>query len=136
MKERMTKLLGSEAEFEKWFQTNKQPSINSIRCNTLKISPDKLKQKLEERGIQMDTGGVSAKNTSQICSVCGKINKDFTFEYRSKNSFPLFQCTNEECIFNKPISKVSNYQKDYQKYLRDADLNAARNIALRGEKFI
>lgn len=48
-KERMIKLLGSEQEFENWFQINKKKAINSIRCNTLKISPDKLKKQLESK---------------------------------------------------------------------------------------
>lgn len=45
MKQRLQELLGEE--FEKYAEILKKPPVKSIRCNTLKISPDKLKKKLE-----------------------------------------------------------------------------------------
>lgn len=45
--ERMKKLI---PDYENWFQINKEKPINSIRCNTLKISPEALKEKLEKKG--------------------------------------------------------------------------------------
>lgn len=47
-RERMQKLLGEE--FEKYEEFVKKPILKSIRCNTLKISPEELKKKLEEKG--------------------------------------------------------------------------------------
>ena len=46
-KERMKKLLGNDfSEYEKIL---KIPPVRSIRCNTLKISPEKLKEKLNKK---------------------------------------------------------------------------------------
>ncbi len=46
--ERMKKLLGKE--IESYLEILKKPVVNSIRCNTLKISPEKLKKRLESKG--------------------------------------------------------------------------------------
>lgn len=46
--ERMGKLLGKE--FQEYLEFIKKPLMNSIRCNTLKISPEELKKRLESRG--------------------------------------------------------------------------------------
>lgn len=46
--ERMKKLLGKESD--EYFESLKIPPIRSIRCNTLKISPADLKQRLENKG--------------------------------------------------------------------------------------
>jgi len=45
--ERMKKLI---PDYEKFFEISYTETPNSIRCNTLKISPDKLKERLEKRG--------------------------------------------------------------------------------------
>ena len=47
--EKMKKLL-SQAYFEKYEKIIQEPLLNSIRCNTLKISPEELKIKLEKKG--------------------------------------------------------------------------------------
>ena len=47
--EKMKKLL-SQADFEKYEKIIQEPLLNSIRCNTLKISPEELKIKLEKKG--------------------------------------------------------------------------------------
>jgi len=47
-KERMQKLLGEE--FETYEEILKKPIVKSIRCNPLKISPEELKEKLNEKG--------------------------------------------------------------------------------------
>jgi len=47
--EKMKKLL-SQADFEKYERIIQEPLLNSIRCNTLKISPEELKKRLEEKG--------------------------------------------------------------------------------------
>lgn len=46
--ERMEKLLGKE--IDSYLEFLKKPLIKSIRCNTLKISPEKLKKRLESLG--------------------------------------------------------------------------------------
>ena len=47
--EKMKKLL-SQADFEKYEKIIQEPLLTSIRCNTLKISPEELKIKLEKKG--------------------------------------------------------------------------------------
>ncbi len=47
--ERMKILLGND-DFESYMKILQKPSLNSIRVNTLKISPEKLKKRLEEKG--------------------------------------------------------------------------------------
>ena len=47
--EKMKKLL-SQADFEKYERIIQEPLLNSIRCNTLKISPEELKKRLEKKG--------------------------------------------------------------------------------------
>ncbi len=46
--ERMRKLIGDEAE--KFFEISYTETPDSIRCNTLKVSPSTLKKKLEKKG--------------------------------------------------------------------------------------
>ena len=47
--QKMKKLL-SQDDFEKYEKIIQEPLLNSIRCNTLKISPEELKIKLEKKG--------------------------------------------------------------------------------------
>ncbi len=47
--ERIKKLLPDKQDFEKYLKILKKPPVNSIRCNLLKISPDKLKNRLEKK---------------------------------------------------------------------------------------
>jgi len=51
--ERMAKILGSKEEAEKFFEVCRMPSPDSIRCNTLKISTEELKKRLEKKGWKM-----------------------------------------------------------------------------------
>ena len=46
--ERMKKLLPEEKDFNDWLEISKTSPQNSIRCNTIKISPEKLKKSLEK----------------------------------------------------------------------------------------
>jgi len=48
--ERMQKLLLDKKDFENFLETIKNPPVNAIRCNTLKISVDELKIRLKNRG--------------------------------------------------------------------------------------
>jgi NOL1/NOP2/sun family putative RNA methylase len=48
--ERMKKLLDGEKDYNNFMNTIRTPSRNIIRCNTLKISPEELKEKLEKNG--------------------------------------------------------------------------------------
>ena len=48
--ERMKKLLPEKEDYDKFLEYMRIPSINSIRCNTLKILPEKLKARLEQKG--------------------------------------------------------------------------------------
>ncbi|VVB84072.1 tRNA (cytosine(49)-C(5))-methyltransferase [uncultured archaeon] len=46
--ERMKKLLGKD--FDSYMEILKKEPVRSFRCNTLKISPEKLKERLEKKG--------------------------------------------------------------------------------------
>ena len=48
--ERMKKLLPNEKDFESFLEILKKPTQNSIRVNTLKISPEELKTRLGKKG--------------------------------------------------------------------------------------
>ncbi|MEM2933001.1 MAG: RsmB/NOP family class I SAM-dependent RNA methyltransferase [Candidatus Pacearchaeota archaeon] len=48
--ERMKKLIPDEKDFEAFSRVIHEKPINAIRCNTLKISVDELKTRLEEKG--------------------------------------------------------------------------------------
>lgn len=48
--ERMQKLLTDKKDFEKYLEILKVPILRSIRCNKLKISPENLKKRLEQKG--------------------------------------------------------------------------------------
>ena len=47
--ERMQKLLPDKKDYNSYLEILKIPPVRSIRCNKLKISPDKLKKKLEDK---------------------------------------------------------------------------------------
>jgi NOL1/NOP2/sun family putative RNA methylase len=53
--ERMKMLLKDSKDYEKFLEILKVPIARSIRCNTLKISPASLKDKLEAKGWQIKT---------------------------------------------------------------------------------
>ncbi|MEM4230625.1 MAG: RsmB/NOP family class I SAM-dependent RNA methyltransferase [Candidatus Pacearchaeota archaeon] len=48
--ERMKKLMPDEKDFEAFSRIIHEKPVNAIRCNTLKISVDELKTRLEEKG--------------------------------------------------------------------------------------
>lgn len=48
--ERMQKLFQNKKDFKNYLEILKHKPVKSIRCNTLKISPEKLKKKLEVYG--------------------------------------------------------------------------------------
>ena len=55
--ERMKKLLPDKKDFNNYLETLKTPPVKSMRCNTLKISPDKLKKKLEKKDWKIKNRG-------------------------------------------------------------------------------
>ena len=48
--ERMKQIFGSDSDFENYIKSLESEPPISIRCNTLKISPEELKKRLENRG--------------------------------------------------------------------------------------
>ena len=52
--ERMNSLLKDKADREEYWKIVHTEPVNSIRCNTLKISPEELKIKLEKRGWKIN----------------------------------------------------------------------------------
>jgi 16S rRNA C967 or C1407 C5-methylase (RsmB/RsmF family) len=51
---RMQLLMPNSEDYAKFVEFSKKPSINSIRCNTLKISPGELRKKLVSRGWNIE----------------------------------------------------------------------------------
>jgi NOL1/NOP2/sun family putative RNA methylase len=51
--ERMKNILTNEKDFQDYLEILKKPILKSIRCNTLKISPQILRNKLEEKGWKL-----------------------------------------------------------------------------------
>lgn len=49
-KERISKLLGGKEDEEKFWEIIRTETPDSIRCNTLKMTPEKLKERLEKKG--------------------------------------------------------------------------------------
>ncbi len=52
--ERIAKLLPDREDREKFWEIVRKEPISSIRCNTLKISPEKLKEKLGKKGWKIE----------------------------------------------------------------------------------
>lgn len=52
--ERIEKLLPDEADRESYWKIIRTKPQNSIRCNTIKISPEKLKERLESKGWKIE----------------------------------------------------------------------------------
>jgi len=71
--ERLKTLMPNEKDFNSFLEILKKPTQNSIRCNTLKISPEKLKKRLENKNWII---GQPFKSYPEILVVEGKINND------------------------------------------------------------
>ncbi|MEK6875555.1 MAG: RsmB/NOP family class I SAM-dependent RNA methyltransferase [Nanoarchaeota archaeon] len=81
--ERMKKLLETE-EYERYLKILKKPVKNYIRCNTLKISPEELKKRLEEKSWKISQ---PFKEHEEIMIIEGKfINNSNDNLYNNKNS--------------------------------------------------
>jgi len=52
-KERMQQLLSDKDDFQKYLDILKILPVKSLRCNTLKISPEQLKKRLQDKGWQV-----------------------------------------------------------------------------------
>jgi 16S rRNA (cytosine1407-C5)-methyltransferase len=52
--ERMKKIITNEKDFQEYLKILKKPILRSIRCNTVKISPEKLKDRLEKKGWKIN----------------------------------------------------------------------------------
>lgn len=52
--ERMKEIFNNEEDFKKYLDILKIEPVNSIRCNTIKISVKKLKEKLESKGWKLN----------------------------------------------------------------------------------
>ncbi len=80
--ERMQKLLGKD--MEKYLEFSKKPVLNSIRCNTLKISPEKLLSRLKDKGWKIEQ---PFKENPEIMIIKGKFaNKENVNDKREVNN--------------------------------------------------
>lgn len=84
--ERMRQLLTDKKDFENYLKTLKKPPLNSIRCNTLKISQEELKKRLESKGWKIKQ---PFKEHPEIMIVEGKFaeTKVSDMEINEKKSF-------------------------------------------------
>jgi tRNA (cytosine49-C5)-methyltransferase len=70
--ERMRILLKENKDYENYLEILKIPPLNSIRCNTLKISPENLKDILEKKGWKIKQ---LWKSNPEVMIIEGKINE-------------------------------------------------------------
>jgi NOL1/NOP2/sun family putative RNA methylase len=68
--ERLKLLMPDKEDFNSFLEILKKPTQNSIRCNTLKISPEELKERLEKKGWKISQPFIEYK---EIMIVDGKI---------------------------------------------------------------
>src|SRR3990167_7431892 len=71
--ERMRKLFPNKKDFDEYFEILNHSPVRSIRCNKLKISPEELKKRLEEKNWIIKQPW---KNYPEIMIVEGKTNSD------------------------------------------------------------
>src|SRR3972149_6352757 len=73
--ERLKLLMPNEKDFNSFLEILKKPTQNSIRCNTLKISPEKLIIRLKSKGWVINQ---PFKNYPEILVIKGKFANDKT----------------------------------------------------------
>ena len=66
---RMQKILSDKKDYSCYLESLKTPSLKSIRCNTLKISPEKLKKRLKKWKIEQPW-----KNNPEIMIIKSEIS--------------------------------------------------------------
>jgi NOL1/NOP2/sun family putative RNA methylase len=71
--ERLKLLMPDEKDFGRFLEIINQPPVNSIRCNTLKISPEKLAERLKSKGWAISQ---PFKDHPEIMIVKGKFAND------------------------------------------------------------
>ncbi|MFA4953295.1 MAG: RsmB/NOP family class I SAM-dependent RNA methyltransferase [Candidatus Pacearchaeota archaeon] len=90
--ERMKQLLPDEKDFQSYLEILKHEPVRSIRCNTLKISPNKLKKILEEKNWKISQPW---KNHPEVMIVEGKyINRELQINMAPKSTSSDFSAKN------------------------------------------
>jgi NOL1/NOP2/sun family putative RNA methylase len=102
LEERMNKLLPNKEDFQKFLEVIRQEPQNSIRCNTLKISPEELLIRLGSKGWIVEQ---PFKNYPEIMIVKGKFVNDKIFD------------------FNKIKDKADPYLKNRYQSASDSERN-------------
>ena len=90
--ERMKRLLPEEKDFGNYLKILQENPQVSIRCNTLKISPEKLKARLENKGWKLSQ---PFKEHPEIMIVEGKISKNNSDNPANQNNDNLYNKYNE-----------------------------------------
>ena len=67
--ERMEEIFSNEKDLKEYLEILKQPPVKSIRCNKIKIKPNQLKIKLEEKGWKINQ---PFKDYSEVMIIEGK----------------------------------------------------------------
>jgi len=113
--ERMQKLFPDKKDFENYMEILKQEPVRSIRCNTLKISPENLKRRLEKKGWKIKQ---PFKEFPEIFIIEGKYIRSF------------------QSLTNKNKSTNTNSQEDLaltkfsRKIVRNADLEPYKSSSI------
>ncbi len=102
--ERIKKLLPDPKDFDGYKKSIQEPLLNSIRCNTLKISSEQLKKRLEEKNWKIFQPW---KEHPEVMIIEGKfvdenINNEKNLESNNKEE------VNKKNINNKTGSNVNN----------------------------
>jgi tRNA (cytosine49-C5)-methyltransferase len=111
--ERMQNLLSDKKDFQEFMNIIKQQPVNSIRCNTLKIQSDELKERLEKNNWKIEQ---PFKEYPEIMIVKGKIADVSTSEnnklINNKNNIKSKQLNKVGlAITNKKISASNSELK-------------------------
>ena len=109
--ERLQKLLSDKKDFQDYLDILKVEPDRSIRCNTLKISSEKLKKKLEEKGWKIKQPW---KNYPEVMIVEGK------FAEASASDIGSSQSTLSDCSLKK-ITNSKNFSYNNSLVLSASD---------------
>ncbi len=96
--ERMQQLLTDKKDFDNYLKILKKPPLDYIRCNTLKISPEELKKRLEDKGWKIKQ---PFKEYPEIMIVEGK------YVHSSSSRIDNEEKSNKPSNKNSSINRIS-----------------------------
>src|SRR3989344_6099468 len=105
--ERMKKIFSNKKDFQSYLKSIESEPPISIRCNTLKISPDELKKRLENKGWKIKQ---PFKDNPEIMIVEGKFadKNDDNEEKDANNKSSDDAGSNKHNSYDKVIFSIKN----------------------------